>query len=148
MTSFYKILLCLSSSILIGCSSIEKGMANFKEDNIIMSSAKGESFSYKSDNPNLICFAFLNKFQDSIVVYNNRHDVLHFRRNDSLSYKEMRHEEIFKTFSLDTKDSINKIQIFLVNEKSKVSFNLSKNKSLYLISRYNNSWYVTIWDND
>ena len=69
-----------------------KKKTNFDEDNITMSSAKGESFSYKSDDPNLICLAFLNKSQDSIVVFNNKHKVLRFRRNDSLSYKKMKNE--------------------------------------------------------
>lgn len=133
--------ICLS---LIKCGSIDKNKIKFNEDSVTISIASLNNISCKSDDPNIICFAFLNKFQDSIIVLRNDEKVLNFRRNDTLNYKEMDHNEIFKTFMLDSVNESNKIDILLLNEKRKISFHLKKNKSFYLISRYNNYWYVTI----
>ena len=71
MTNLHKVFLCLLSILLIECSSIKKKENTFKEDRLTMSVSGGESFSYESDNPNLVCLAFLNNFKDSIVVFRN-----------------------------------------------------------------------------
>jgi hypothetical protein len=58
----------------------------------------------------------------------------------------MEHEKIFKSIELKDKNKKNKIDILLINERKKISFDLINNKNLYLISRYNKSWYITVWD--
>lgn len=145
---FKKFIILFSLIILlcIGCKSLKNKALDFKEGPLTISTTKGESFSFNSENPNLICLAFLNNFQDSIIVFNNEKSVLNFKRNDTVNYKEMSHNEIFKTIEINRKRSKNKVQICLFKEKSKISFNLVDGKSLYLISRYNKSWYLTLWE--
>jgi hypothetical protein len=132
--------------IFISCKSTDKRIADYEEENKTISFSSGDSFTFETNNSNIICLAFLNNFQDSIVVLKNNKIVLGFNRNDSLSYKDMEHEKIFKSIELKDKNKKNKIDILLINERKKISFDLINNKNLYLISRYNKSWYITVWD--
>jgi hypothetical protein len=132
--------------LIVGCKPLEKNEIDFfKENSLTISNGQGNSFSFNSENKNLICLAFLNDFQDSIVVFYDKKRVLNFMRNDTINYKDMPHEEIFKTLDVSRKRRQSKIEIYLLKEKTKVSFDLVKGESLYLISRYNQKWYLTLW---
>ncbi|MCA6421551.1 MAG: hypothetical protein IM568_01890 [Flavobacterium sp.] len=132
--------------LIVGCNPLKKNEFDFfKENSLVISNGQGNSFSFNSENKNLICLAFLNNFQDSIVVFCDKKRVLNFIRNDTINYMNMKHEEIFKTVDVSRKRSQSKIEIYLLKEKSKVSFDLVKGESLYLISRYNQKWYLTLW---
>ncbi|WP_445711811.1 hypothetical protein [Flavobacterium sp.] len=138
----------LISIVFVSCNvHLKEQYLNFQEERVIISKTSGKDFSFKSENENLICLAFLNEFKDSIVVLKNKKKILDFYRNDTISYMKMDHSEIFKTLELNNKGSVNEIQIFLLKEKVKIKFNLIESESLYLISRYNRSWYITMWEN-
>ncbi|UUC46757.1 hypothetical protein [Flavobacterium cerinum] len=127
------------------CKPFENSRFGYQKDKLTISTAEGESFSFHSEDPNFICLGFLNNFQDSIVVLCDNKRILNFKRHDTISYKEMSHDELFKIIRINRKRSENKIKIFLLSEKSEISFDLVEGKSLYLISRYNKQWYLTLW---
>jgi hypothetical protein len=119
------------------------------QENIIISSnqAKDENLqdlAFHTNNDQLICLAFLDKFNDSIIIYLNKKKMLTFIRKDTLSYKNLEHSEIFKIIKKNKKK--NAITVFLENQKKSISFNLLNDKKLYLISHYGNTWFLNIRD--
>ncbi|PJJ11146.1 hypothetical protein CLU83_4642 [Flavobacterium sp. 1] len=135
---------------MIKCGSSNKLLNTFREEKVIISygkdsSTKNPSFTFNSNDKKLICIGFLDKFNDTIITYLNEKKKITFYRKDSLSYKNLKHEEIFK-FVKTNKKKNNRVTIFLKRNKKKISFNLINNKKLYLVSHYGDTWYLTIWD--
>lgn len=133
----------------IGCKSADLSIKDFKEEKIIITQGHNMNerngvITFDSNNERLVCLGFLDKFNDTIIGYLNNKQFTKFYRSDSLTYKKLSHAEVFKF--IEQKNTKNKVTILLKNEKKKICFNLVNQKKLYLISHYENSWYLTIWD--
>ena len=77
---------------LIKCGSSNKLLNAFEEEKIIISygkddSTKNPSFTFKSNDKKIICIGFLDKFNDTIIIYLNKKKKITFCRKDSISYK-------------------------------------------------------------
>ena len=147
----YFILISLNI-FLSNCSTTKSVLENYENQTIIYSNASNDDtktidFSFKSDDENLVCLGFLDNFKEDIVVYLNDKLVLKFHRNEFDSYKKLSHEEIFKFINLNDPDKENLITIGLVQPKKKMQFIINKDKRFFLISRFNETWFVTALDN-
>ena len=151
MIKFSKILVWLILlCFLIKCGSGNKLLNAFEEEKIIISfgndtSTKNPSFAFKSNDKKIICIGFLDKFNDTIITYLNKKKKIKFYRKDSLSFKNLKHEEVFKFVKTDKKEN-NRITILLKKSQKKISFNLVNNKKLYLVSHYGDTWFLTVCD--
>lgn len=152
MNRFYRyIILSIFFIVLTGCTTAKSVLESYEDQTVIYSNANNDvsktiNFSFESDDENLLCLGFLDKFKEDIVVYVNDKLMMTFHRNEGESYKKLSNEEIFKFIYLNNPNE-NKITIGLIQTKKKINFIIDRNKRFFLISHYNQTWFVTAWDN-
>lgn len=150
---YYYIILANLIILLASCTSTKSVLKDYEDQAIVYSNTNNEytktiDFSFESDDENLLCLGFLDKFKEDVVVYLNDELVLTFNRNGSKSYKELSHAEVFKFISLENPNKENIITIGLVHTKKKMHFTIGNDERFFLLSRYNELWFVTEWNND
>lgn len=146
-------ILALVMAFVVGCKSKVAFAEEYKSENVVISYGAATqnsqnstpSFSFNSENKNLVCLGFLDEFNDSLKVFFNQKEKATFLRSDSISYKSLTHQEVYKVMER-SKSDVDEITILMKKNRSKVSFQLVKDKRLYLISHFGNTWFVSIWD--
>ncbi|QOG01405.1 hypothetical protein [Flavobacterium sp. MDT1-60] len=137
--------------ILTGGCATTNVLPAFKEEQKIVNYADSLSTIWitKSSKSRDINLVFLKQFKDSIDIYLNNDKVKSFYKND-FHYDENGKEYIIhdespnveaKTIFLKKK-SKNQIIIALKNKNKKVSFVINKLYDVYLVSHYNDSWFL------
>jgi len=147
MIKLAKYIIVLSCVIsFIRCGSYEKSLLSFAEEKIVISygTNSNKKFRFSSSDNKVICIGFLDRFNDTIVTLLNKKEKIIFNRKDSISYKKLKDEDVFKFILI--KKNHNRITVLLKNSKKKTSFDIVKNKKMYLLSHFDDVWFLTIWD--
>lgn len=128
------------------CGSYDKKVSDFTNEKIVISYGYGpnKKFAFNSSSDKVVCIGFLDSFNDTIVTIVNNKEEIVLNRKDSISYKKLKNEDIFKFILVKNKRS--KITVLLKTSKKKTSFDLVENKKMYLLNHFNDVWFLTIWD--
>jgi hypothetical protein len=135
----------------LGCSTATNILPNFKEEQKIVEYTDSLSTIWvtKSSKSPDITLLFLKQFKDSIDIYLNNDKVERFYKND-FHYDKNGEEYIIHDESPNIesktifvkKKSKNQITIALKNSSKKLTFEINKLYDVYLVSHYNDSWFL------
>jgi len=95
------ILFIIISISFVKCKGVSTPLTNYETEKIIISNGNLKTeqqplLAFESSDKNVVSLCFLDKFNDTILLYLNQKKITSFERNDSISYKKLSHNEIFK----------------------------------------------------
>lgn len=135
--------------VIISCKLTDIYFNGYSEDEVVVSYVHNDDsypikYSFESDDTNLICLGFRKQFNDTIEVFiNNEREILFYKNDSITNVYDSYDQPLFKYVRLKKLKNY-PVRISLKQNKRMIEFKLDKKYKLYIISRADDVWYVTV----